>query len=665
MEKESEDKLQQLFQELPKKHAFSREFGQFNGFWFHVDILRGILRFHQHFKDAHDSDIILATLPKSGTTWLKALIWSIVNRKNHPISESPLLHNNPHGLVPFLEIELYSRPEIPDITSIPDPRIFATHLLFQCLPNAILDESRCRVIYLCRNPLDVFTSWVHFMLQNGSFPQGPDQDQAVFVNEVFDAFCEGTSHYGPFWDHILGYWKASLNNPEKFLFLQYEDLIKDIDSSLEKMAEFLGCSFTKEEENEGIVQEIAKLCGLQNLKNLECNKNGETEHVRKNKHSSFFRKGEVGGWVGYLSPSMAERLQSLLRDKFAGSGLTMKIYQASSYQSNEMEQKFEDQLESLLQKLPKKHKFGREFAQYNGFWFLAANLRGMLRFREHFKETRDSDIILATMPKSGTTWLKALTWSIVNREKYPISESPLLYNNPHGLVPFLEAELYARPKIPDIESMPDPRIFATHVLYQCLPNTMLEGSSCKVIYICRNPLDVFTSWLHFLLQNDAFPQGLDRDQSMFVNEVFQAFCEDTFHYGPFWDHVLGYWQASLNNPEKVLFLKYEDLQTDINSSVRKIAEFLGYCFSKKEENEGLFEEIAKLCSFQNLKNLDCNKYGETQNHVFKSKNSSYFRKGKVGDWVDFLSPSMAERLQSLTQDKLAGSGLTLKMHCIN
>ncbi|CAI9102959.1 OLC1v1001362C1 [Oldenlandia corymbosa var. corymbosa] len=148
----------------------------------------------------------------------------------------------------------------------------------------------------------------------------------MIIDEVFQAFGEGAFVFGPFWDNVLGYWEASLNNPRRFMFLQYEDLIKDINSAVKKIAEFLGCGFMEEEENEGLVEEIAKLCSLQNLKNLECNKNGETEtHGHKSKHSSYFRKGKVGGWVDFLSPDMAERLQSLMQDKLAGSSLTMKI----------------------------------------------------------------------------------------------------------------------------------------------------------------------------------------------------------------------------------------------------------------------------------------------------------------------------------------------------
>jgi hypothetical protein len=124
---------------------------------------------------------------------------------------------------------------------------------------------------------------------------------------------------------VLGYWKASLERPDKVLFLKYEDLKEDIISNLKKIAEFLGIPFTDEEEKEGVIEEISRLCSLDNLRNLEVNKNGVRPSGAPN--SSFFRKGEVGDWENYLSPSMAENYLKIVEEKLGGSGLTFKTSQ--------------------------------------------------------------------------------------------------------------------------------------------------------------------------------------------------------------------------------------------------------------------------------------------------------------------------------------------------
>ena len=41
------------------------------------------------------------------------------------------------------------------------------------------------------------------------------------------------------------------------------------------------------------------------------------------------------------------------------------------------------------------------------------------------------------------------------------------------------------------------------------------------------------------------------------------------------------------------------------------------------------------------------------------ENNAFFRKGKVGDWKNHLTPEMATRLDQITEQKLSSSDLTL------
>ncbi|KAL0447547.1 UNVERIFIED_CONTAM: Cytosolic sulfotransferase 15 [Sesamum latifolium] len=314
-----------------------------------------------------------------------------------------------------------------------------------------------------------------------------------------------------------------------------------------------------------------------------------------------------------------------------------------------------DEFQELLQTLEQQTNWdGQRLVKYDGLWLLELLFRPILSARKYFK-AKDTDVILSTMPKSGTTWLKALTFSIANRSVFPIDQSPLLTSNPHKVVPALEFNLYwgKEGNYPDPERIPDPRILSTHIPFEILPDSIRE-SDCRIIYIGRNPLDVFISQRQFLLENkiakDAVPLELD--------QAFDMFCRGITSYGPFWDHMLGYWNAHLKNPERVLFLKYEDLKGDILSNVKKIAEFMGFPFSPEEEKQGVVEQISRLCSFENLKNLEVNKSG---NVLGLMKNSSFFRKGEVGDWVNYLSPEMAERVKNIMESKFQGSGLVFNI----
>ena len=80
--------------------------------------------------------------------------------------------------------------------------------------------------------------------------------------DAFELFCEGVSPFAPYWDHLLGYWKASLNSPEKVLFLKYEELKINTLFYVKKMVEFIGYSFSLDEEVKSIVQKIVDLASL-------------------------------------------------------------------------------------------------------------------------------------------------------------------------------------------------------------------------------------------------------------------------------------------------------------------------------------------------------------------------------------------------------------------
>ncbi|KAL7222732.1 hypothetical protein ACSBR1_024435 [Camellia fascicularis] len=94
---------------------------------------------------------------------------------------------------------------------------------------------------------------------------------------------------------------------------------------------------------------------------------------------------------------------------------------------------------------------------YEGLWYPSMFIYGIIPFQQHFK-TQDTDLILVTFPKSGATWLKALAFTIANRNNYPFRESPLLTTNPHGLVPFLEDDVCHAPSFNYTKTLPKPLI---------------------------------------------------------------------------------------------------------------------------------------------------------------------------------------------------------------
>ncbi|KAL6327626.1 hypothetical protein AAG906_022047 [Vitis piasezkii] len=88
-----------------------------------------------------------------------------------------------------------------NLDGLPSPRIFATHAPYSLLPHSVKD-SNCRIVYICRNPLDQFISHWHFVDSIGT--QSPGDVKATSYEDALEMFCEGVNAFGPIWDHVLG-----------------------------------------------------------------------------------------------------------------------------------------------------------------------------------------------------------------------------------------------------------------------------------------------------------------------------------------------------------------------------------------------------------------------------------------------------------------------------
>ncbi|KAF3438027.1 hypothetical protein FNV43_RR20783 [Rhamnella rubrinervis] len=325
-------------------------------------------------------------------------------------------------------------------------------------------------------------------------------------------------------------------------------------------------------------------------------------------------------------------------------------------EEDEAYQKTYEKYRDILPTLPKEKGWLTEYLfQYQGFWLSPGAVKATMLVQHYFR-AQPTDIFAATPPKSGTTWLRALIFATMNRTQFELSTHPLLTTNPHGCFPYLETFICEDGSISNLDTFPCPRLFSTHIPYSLLPAESMTGvSGCTFVYLCRNPKDVLVSKWIFININKSRHKQLP---ALSLEEAFELFCQGTSHYGSFWEHVLGYWKASLENPKKILFLKYEDLKNEPLVYVKRLAEFLGKPFTPEEERNGDVEEIVRLCSFENLSSLEINKHGEHRfNSEYVVNNRDFFRKGQVGDWKNYLTDEMVKRIDQITEEKLYGSGL--------
>ncbi|KMZ59959.1 Aryl sulfotransferase [Zostera marina] len=266
---------------------------------------------------------------------------------------------------------------------------------------------------------------------------------------------------------------------------------------------------------------------------------------------------------------------------------------------------------------------------------------------------RSTDVFVSSLPKSGTVWLKDLVYKIKRRGGNQDHKNDLL--SPHQKVPFLELQVYAsEDHVLDIDSLPSPRLLSTHIPYPSLPTSLID-SGCPIVYIWRDPKAVFVSDWHFF--NEIIPSEPGKNHPpLTINEKFECFCNGYSIFGPYWDHVLGYWNAKKNGAN-ILLIKYEDLMVDPVVQLKALAEFLKLPFTKEEEKDNIIHGIINACSFQTVKDSKMYESGNTELLQVQVNNTTFLRKGKTNDWENYLTPKMAERLDLLTVQKFADTDL--------
>lgn len=109
-----------------------------------------------------------------------------------------------------------------------------------------------------------------------------------------------------------------------------------------------------------------------------------------------------------------------------------------------------------------------------------------LKYYEDFK-FRSDDILIVTYPKSGTTWMQEVLPLVVSGGDPASVESLPNWDR----VPWLEE---TRALTLSLEDHPSPRLMTTHFTPSMMP-TSFHQAKPKVVYVMRNPKDVFTSFI--------------------------------------------------------------------------------------------------------------------------------------------------------------------------
>lgn len=242
---------------------------------------------------------------------------------------------------------------------------------------------------------------------------------------------------------------------------------------------------------------------------------------------------------------------------------------------------------------------------------------------------RDDDVVIAAWAKAGTTWLQQIV-------------SQLIFNGAEGfevwkLSPWYDFRANPPEVIAAIEAQTNRRFIKTH-----LPaDALLMSPKAKYLYIARDGRDaVWSLFNHFenlreqlLIEVNNVPGRVGPPMERGAPDAHAFYREwlsrDGFPAWPFWEHLRTWW--SLRDQENVKLIHFNALKTDLEGSIRAIAEFLGMDTASLD-----LKTISAHCTFDYMKahaGLSAPRGGIN----WDGGATTFINKGTNGRWRDVLS----------------------------
>ena len=275
---------------------------------------------------------------------------------------------------------------------------------------------------------------------------------------------------------------------------------------------------------------------------------------------------------------------------------------------------------------------------------------------------------IASYPKSGNTWLRALISTyffskdgkfnqglLKNIDQFPTSQYFETFNH-DKTIPGDTCKYWisAQEKINSIKQV---KFFKTHNVFGKVNNCDFTNSQNSIgcIYVVRDPRNVITSLKNHYQLNDN--QALDwiTSEKKFIYNV-QNFEEDgysDFQFISSWSTNYKSWKVQKKVPIKII--KYEDL---LNSTYVVFSDILKFIYKLTNKNEKLNKDKIKTTlqstSFDMLKkNEKENGFSEAvTKREDRSKKVPFFNLGPKNDWKKLLNKKIIEKTENIFEKYL-------------
>lgn len=261
---------------------------------------------------------------------------------------------------------------------------------------------------------------------------------------------------------------------------------------------------------------------------------------------------------------------------------------------------------------------------------VARFVRGRLEHRP-----RDDDLFVVTYPRSGTTWTQFLLHLLATSGEDDFAHIS-------QVTPWFERSLaLGTLSAEDLEALPSPRIFKSHLHPAWLP----AGARC--VYVVRDGRDVAVSYYHLYRSHLGFSGSFD--------DFFERFLAGDVQYKSWFKHVAA-WRAHAERAP-VLLLEYERLLEDLPACVEELI-----AFSRLPVERARLPVILEKASFAYMKAHE-DRFDHATGEVLHNgaPRGAFLRSGRRGEGQARLTPSQraAFAARALRPERLASVELDL------
>jgi hypothetical protein len=264
---------------------------------------------------------------------------------------------------------------------------------------------------------------------------------------------------------------------------------------------------------------------------------------------------------------------------------------------------------------------------------------------------------LASYPKSGNTWLRAIVSALIHTENGIFDFSLLKKVQQYPSRKFFKDFTTNFDNINDVSKYwiltqnkinlnKEIKFFKTHNLNCKINNNSFTNkfNTLATIYIVRDPrslvLSISNHYSKTIEESEKFlnePKIISGSQKKKDLENHIATLIGT------WKENYNFWTKKNSN---LLLIKYEDLLNNIDNEIEKIAGFLNkYVRFKLDEFKK--KNIIETTKFENLRKMEsAGLFAENAFDKNNNKKVMFFHKGPENNWRDLLDKDLQKKIES-------------------